>query len=104
MGSFQGREFEMTSDESRLFNLLTDYCRVRYGWFLTEMFLDKSEADYVLCFRPVNEDKGSARHACRYTRVPLRDFGNFCAEQVLTSRIKERIDQAFGSSAGNEIQ
>ncbi len=42
--------------------------------FLSEMFLDKSGTEYVLCFRPVSGSKDSSgRHACQYLRIDVAD-------------------------------
>jgi hypothetical protein len=84
----------MNPEESQLFQLLDEYSRAHYKCFLAEMFLDRGETEYVLCFRPANEGPDSAdRYSCRYLRVKLTDARDMGQRNALTAAITDRLDR-----------
>ena len=84
----------MTPDESQLFELLDEYSRTRHKCFLAEMFLDKSRAEYVLCFRPTSVSKDSpSRYACRYLQIKAVDARTAGQARILSTAIKEKLDR-----------
>jgi len=60
----------MTPEEAGFFELVDGYSRIQHHCFVAEMFLAKTQTEYVLCFRPVGVTRDSSeQHACRYLYV-----------------------------------
>ena len=57
-------------DEAFIFRLLDEYSRRHYKWFVTELFLDPKQPEYLVCFRPVQGGKESPnRYECVYLAI-----------------------------------
>jgi len=80
-------------EEARLFELLDSYSRNHHRCFLSELFPDESENEYVLCFRPVSARLDSSdRYACRYLRVKIDDARTASQMRELPHSIIERLE------------
>jgi hypothetical protein len=88
----------MSAVETKLFKLLDHYSRARQKCFLAEMFLDESEEEYVLCFRPADARIDSPnRYACRYLRILAEEASAIAKEGVLSVDVVEMMDAELPS-------
>jgi uncharacterized protein (DUF1786 family) len=88
----------MTIGEKQLFELLDQYARSRHACFVSEMFLNKSQTEYVVCFRPANISPDSSnRDKYKYLRFDalIAKTGNL--PMNLTSSIKQKLDEALSN-------
>jgi len=83
----------MTSQYAQLFTLLNNYSRKHYQCFLAELFLNKDQSEYMLCFRPTGGNKESPnRYACRYLRIDVAEAGSAAQSGSLPPSIIEKLD------------
>ena len=84
----------MRLDYSKLFKLLDGYAKRHHKCFLTELFQNGEETEYVMCFRPltVNEDLQS-RSACRYLRIELAEAAEMIRTGLLPISVANILDE-----------
>lgn len=84
--------------EKQLFEVLDNYARTYHRCFLAEMFLDKSGAEYVLCFRPLSAKTDSShRYSCRYLRIGLADATRETGMKALGTELRLTLDDELRS-------
>jgi hypothetical protein len=88
----------MNTDYARLFKLLDGYAKRHHKCFLTELFLNEEDTEYILCFRPltVSEDLES-RLACRYLRVEISEAREMIRTGLLPISVANILDEQLGS-------
>lgn len=90
-----------SSEEGLIFKLLDDYSRTRHHCFLAEMFLDRVQTEYFLCFRPTSDhpNPNPSNYACRYLRVEIGEVQTIDTTGKLTASIIQRLDADLPSLA-----
>jgi hypothetical protein len=80
------------------FKLLDSYSRARYRCFVAEMFLNRAATEYLVCFRPTEENRDSAdRFAFRYLHIDLRQVKKAAEKNALPTSIQEDADKELRS-------
>jgi hypothetical protein len=78
----------MNKYETRLFALLDEYARRRHQCFIAEMFLNREETAYLVCFRPLTRGIESAdRFGCRYIEIDAVETKNAGKSATLVTSI-----------------
>jgi hypothetical protein len=82
----------MNPFESRFFKLLDSYARSEHQCFLTEMFLNDEESEYVLCFRPLSGHTHSEKpSSCSYLRIAVKEAMDSVHAKLLTQAIADEL-------------
>jgi len=90
------------SDREWFFKKLDDYARKQYQCFVAEMFPSKDQAEYIICFRPVDVVRDSSeQYACRYVSIAVADVDAAHQEDRLTDSISEKLVNALESLRPN---
>jgi hypothetical protein len=85
---------EMNTDYARLFKLLDGYAKRHNKCFLTELFLNEDDTEYVMCFRPltVSEDL-QGPSACRYLRIEIAEAREMTRTGLLPVSVANILDE-----------
>ena len=75
------------------FRLIDDYAREHHQCFLAEMFLNRGQTEYMLCFRPTEAAKNSDRYACRYLCFEISEISTVEQAQELNDSVKTLLDK-----------
>jgi hypothetical protein len=82
--------------KKRLFELLDNYGS-RHNCFLTELFLNEDETEYLACFRPKGPCRDeSQRFACAYLQIDLEEAAMICSQNEITAAIAGDLGQKLG--------
>ena len=88
----------MTAEETRAFTLLDTYARTKHRCFVAEMDLNKSGAEYILCFRPTDVSRDSPdRFACRYLHIEATRLRAAGETPYLPSSIVLELDKELAA-------
>lgn len=83
----------MTASEQACFRVIDDYARKRHLCFLAEMFLDKHQTEYVLCFRPTEAANDPDRYAGRYLRLETSAIERLKQDKEPSYAVKALLDK-----------
>jgi len=79
------------------FKLIDSYARQYHLCFLAEMFLNKGQTEYILCFRPTEESQTSDRYACRYLNVNVGEIRILQQAQELTDSVRILLNKELAT-------
>jgi hypothetical protein len=79
------------------FALINEYVRKQHQCFLAEMFLNKDQTEYILCFRPTEAANNPDRYACRYLHIETSRIRAMEQAVQLNDPIKALLDQELNN-------
>jgi len=94
---------DMTAEETTFFQVVDEYSRNRHACFLAEMFPNKAETGYKLCFRPSGVEPGSPRvYDCQYLEFGSQEVAAVGRTGVLSPSLTVTLDHGLAKLRRSE--
>jgi len=91
-------------DEGKVFELLDGYASRQHQCFVTELFLNENQTEYVVCFRPKGTTRDSPnRFSCVYLRIEPEQLRTMARANALTPAIVKELNSKLPNLGGQPV-